>query len=462
MPSGPLIPLPKTSRYQNVRSVATNPPTQNHRTRLVETPLRRVDPSTPSALGGFRVREGLLQQGESHHDLLFQKSPPLPKQHLQRKSFSESSIVQRWNVDHAALPRRPDDFPPLTHTNRVVRDENANVISNRISDRLRSRSIKTRFSKSRNNVAKCRNIDFCKFTVRLYAADGGGVLVEVQRLCGDAVSFMRDCRAILNAAEGKTLGGEKGSDELDETPMFLRLPVSQMSFLKDADARLPEVTDEEQADIVNVTADLLKSRQSDTNMLGMESLVIQTDPEKTLKSMAVLASHRIICPDHDANHDFNVHNYVMSLLIYDDDCAAPSSEDSSAGSSAIHDDVSSFEDHPSRLRNLAMSALSNALGVLCNERLLEAAIGRHREWYMSVLLPRLIRDLSAADLRPHDACYASRCLSTLAGSCDDFAARLKAIGGCDAVRNAESVGVREFALLEEDAGRLYRVLNSAA
>ena len=395
-----------------------------------------------------------LQHSGSHHGLLCQETSFLPKQQLPPKALSESNIAQRWNVDHAALPRRPDDFPPLTHTNRVVRDENANVISNRISDCLRSRSIKTRFSKSRDNVAKCRNTDFCKFTVRLYAGDGGGVLVEVQRLCGDAVGFMRDCRAVLNAAEGRVVGGEKGRGEHEEIPIFLRLPVSQMSFLKDA--CLPEVTDEEQADTVNITADLLSSRQCDTNNLGMESLVILTDPEKTLKATAVLASRRILCPDHEANHHFNVHNYVMSLLIYDDNCAAPS--DSSAASSSTHGVAVFIEDHSTRLRNLAMSALSNALGLLSNEGLLSATIAPHREWYMTVLLPRLIGDLSAAALRPHDACYASRCLSVLAESSVDFAARLRAIGVCDAARNAEEVGVREFALLEHDARSCHMIM----
>ncbi len=395
-----------------------------------------------------------LQHGESHTGPLFQKPSSLPKQEPPPKALSESNIFQRWNVDHAALPRRPDDYPPLTHTKRVVRDENADVISNRISDCLRSRSIKTRFSKSRDNVVKCRNTDFCKFTVRLYAGDAGGVLVEVQRLCGDAVSFMRDCRAVLNAAEGRFVVGEKGRVEHEEMPMFLRLPVSQMLFLKDV--CLPEVTDEEQADTVNITADLLSSRQCDTNMLGMESLVIQTDPEKTLKSAAILASRRILCPDHGANRHFSVHNYVMSLLIYDDDCAAPS--DSSAASSTIQGEAVSIEDHSTRLRNLAMSALSNALGLLSNEGLLLAAIAPHREWYMCVLLPRLIGDLSAAALRPHDACYASRCLSVLAKSSVDMAVKLRAIGVCDAARNAEKVGAREFALLEHDAGRCHKIM----
>jgi len=432
------------TEQKNYMSVAIDPVTQNQKTRLVEYPQRKVQPSD----GG--IRAGLLQSSESHNDMLVGKRPPLPKQVLP-KFLSESSLDQRWNVDNASLPRRPSDFPPLTRTHRVVRDVDANVISNRITECLRSRSIKTRFSKSRDNIAKCRNTDFCKFTVSLYAGNEGGVLVEVHRLCGDVISFVRDSRAVLDAAEDKAVMGEKD----DETPMFLSLPVSSMSCLKDV--RIPEVTDEMLAETVNVTANLLSSTQIDANMLGMESLVILTDPEKTLKSTAVLASRRIICPDHDANRQFSIHNYVMSLLIYDDDCVAPSSEDSSS----IHDEGASISDFATRLRNLAMSALSNAIGLLSHEGLLSPDIAPHREWYMSVLLPRLIGDLNAAELRPHDACYASRCLSTLAESSNDFAAKFSAIGGFDAVMKAETVGGREFALLQQDAGRCHEVLREA-
>jgi hypothetical protein len=430
---------------KNDRSVAIDPVTQNQKTRLVEYPQRKVQPSD----GG--IRAGFLQSSELHNDMLIGKRPPLPKQVIPVKFPSESSLDQRWNVDNASLPRRPSDFPPLTRTHRVVRDVDANVISNRITECLQSRSIKTRFSKTRNNIAKCRNTDFCKFTVSLYAGNEGGVLVEIHRLCGDVISFVRDSRAVLDAAEDKAVMGEKD----DETPMFLQLPVSNMSCLKDA--RLPEVTVEMQVETVNVTANLLSSIQIDANMLGMESLVILTDPEKTHKSTAILASRSIICPDHDANRQFSIHNYVMSLLIYDDDCVAPSSEDSSS----IHDEGTSISDFATRLRNLAMSALSNAIGLLSQEGLLSPDIAPHREWYMSVLLPRLIGDLNAADLRPHDACYASRCLSTLAESSIDFAAKFSAIGGFDAVKNAEKVGVREFALLQQDAGRCHEVLREA-
>lgn len=425
-----------------MRSIAINPLTQHQRTLHFEPPLRRVDPtSTLSGEGGGSVGE--LLRGVSQPELT--KTTPLPRlKQQQRRSKSESSLVRKWHV-HATLPTRSNDFPPV-RTSRIIHGVSAHVISNRISDTLQLRSIKTRFSKTHDNVAKCRNTDFCKFTIRLYIEpQQGGVLVEVQRLCGDAVSFMKDCRAVLNSAEDIE---DDMEDTHDETPMYLRLPVSQMKFAKSIN--LPPISLEEEADSVNVTAELLASRMSDSNMLGMESLVIQTDPLRTMKSTAILASRRVLCPQDPGNQSFNMHNYVMSLLIYNDEQSddSPSLENTS------------LADYSAKRRNLAMSALSNALSLLSGEKLLQTSILPNQEWYTSVLVPKLIEDLNRASNHPHDACYASRCLSTLAECSTEFAIKMKEKGGQDAIKTAENVGAREFALLARDAGSCRKICMS--
>jgi hypothetical protein len=258
---------------------------------------------------------------------------------------------------------------------------------------------------------------------------------------------MRDCRAILDAAEGSKSSDSQGVKE--EKPLYLRLPVSEMAFVKRAS--LPEISQEEQVASVNVTADLLSSRKSDSNMLGMESLVIQTDPLKTMKSTAILASRRILCPRDPGNGAFNMHNYVMSLLIYRNEEDAPSAVEESTSFSA-------FEDHNMKLRNLAMSALFNSLSLVSSEGLLLKVIAPNREWYTSVLIPKLLQDLSTAENHPHDACYATRCLSILAKSSGEFANKMQDEGGYDALKTAEEVGTREFALLARDAESCHKIL----
>lgn len=219
-----------------------------------------------------------------------------------------------------------------------------------------------------------------------------------------------------------------------------------MKFLKTAS--LPPTSSEEECDCVGITIELLSSHQSDTNMLGMESLVVQTDPLRSLKSTAVTASRMIICPDDLGNKPFNVHNYIMSLLIYGEDDAPEETV------------LTALEDHCSKLRNLAMSALSNALALLAAEDLLPTTVAPHRDWYADVLIPKLLQDLSTSVRDPFDACYASRCLSTLAESSMEFADVMKAAGGHEAVTSAQEVGAKEFAMLALDAGNYHNVLMS--
>lgn len=411
-----------------MRSVAISAVSPQQRRIHFEPALRRVDPGEHALL---RMR------GENAAELFTSKAPT--KHHLlHSRSKSDSSLVRKWHVDHASLTDRPGGLPQL-RTTRVVFATPAHVISNRIADCLQSRSIKTRFSKTDENVAKCRNTGFCKFTIRLHS-EGEGVVVEVQRLCGDCVSFMKDCRALLNAAEGKI--GE--SHASDQKPLYLRLPVSGMAFFKTAS--VPPTSQEEEVESVNITADLLSSQQSDTNMLGMQSLVIQTDPLKTLKSTAILTSRLVLCPNDPGNQSFNMHNYVMSLLIYGNEDSPSFPEDSA------------LEDHYTNLRILALSALSNALTLFASENLLMTTISSNYEWYTSVLIVRLLQYLSTAAHHPLEACYASRCLSTLAQSSAEFAVKMKEAGGHDAATYAEEVGVREFALLARDAGSCHKTL----
>lgn len=415
-----------------MRFVAISP--APHKTIHTEPALRRVDP------GGIPV-PARPYRGFSQTELLKSAGRPIQKT-LHGRSKSESALVRKWHVDHSTLPGRPTDFP-LLRTTRAVANAPAHVISNRLSDCLQSRSIKTRFSKSEGNVAKCRNIDFCKFTIRLYSGDDGDVLVEVQRLCGDCISFMKDCRALLNAAQGKA----NENPTQDDKPLYLRLPVSEMSFFKTAS--LPPISKEEEADSIDVTADLLSSNQSDSNMLGMESLVVQTDSMKTIKSTAIMASRRILCPNDTGNVKFNMHNYVMSLLIYGGE-EEPDSPESDTP-------ATSLADHSVRLRNLALSSLHNALSLFASEDLLLSTLSANEEWYTSVLIPKLMDDLKMAANQPYDACYASRCLCKLAEASSEFASVMM-MGGYDAIESAQDVGTREFALLAKDVGSFQNVL----
>ncbi|KAL3798035.1 hypothetical protein HJC23_012326 [Cyclotella cryptica] len=357
-------------------------------------------------------------------------------------SWRVPSPDERWRVDQSVLPPRPNDYP-LERTSRVVQGATADVVASRLSKCLQSRSIETKFSEAEVNVAKCRNTNFVKFYIRLYSTrgDGGnGVLVEIQRLCGDCVSFIVDCRALLDASEGN-MGREPAFPE-GEKSLYLRMPISEMSFFKSA--ALPPV---DEAEPVNMTADLLASNHSDANLLGMESLATLTDITKTSKATAVLSAKRVLCPEHQDNKSFNMHNFVMSLIIFGNDTEDNSFYEGTA-----------FEDHAMKLRNLAVCSVANSLAIMSSEGHLFDVLDSCRDWYTDVLVPKLVQDLSTAKDHPHDACYASRCLSSLAMTCDGLVDKIKIVGGLYALQNAQKVGQNEFALLETDARKCHELI----
>lgn len=340
------------------------------------------------------------------------------------------TIDRRWHIDQSMLPPHPGDYP-VERTSRVIQGVDVNIISCRLSQCLQSRSIEAKFSESDAHVVSCRNTNFVKFYIRLYSKDGG-VLVELQRLCGDCMSFMLDCRALLDASDGN----EKKPEAKEERSLFLCMPVSEMSFFKTAS--LPQV---DEAEPVNMTADLLASNQSDSNLLGMESLSTLTDAKKTSKATALLSAKRVLCPEHEDNKTFNIHNYVMSLITYADE-----SEDTSS-----FYEGTAMEDHAMKLRNLAICSVANSLSLMCTEGRLFNALHSCRDWYKDVLVPQLVQDLSSAKEHPHDACYASQCLNSLAKSCSKCVNKIKVVGGLSALKTAHEVGQNEFALLERDA-----------
>jgi len=424
-------PAAASANYAEQQPVTRFVAVEPHPSRRVlhfEPPLKQSDPG-----GSTPLRPSLLRVTSDPA----RKVAPRPV--LTKTAASESSLALKWHVDHASLPFRTDDLPPV-RSGRLIRGTRAGVVAERIAGCLQSRSIKAKFSKTQHNVAKCRNTDFCKFTIRLYRGDdGNGVMVEIQRICGDGVSFVRDSSAILDAAEGKA------DERDDEAPLYIRLPVSNMPCIKNA--LLPELTPEDDEAFCNITADLLASPRSDSNMLGIENLACQTDPHKTVKSTALIASRRVLCPDDPRNEKFNVHNYVMSLCLY-------GTED---GESSPFEDTA-LEDHNMKLRNLALLTLSNALALLSSEGRLLSSISPNLEWYASVLVPKLVDALGLAVDRPHDACYASRCLGALGRAHGDLAGQMKDAGLQCALERAEEVGQSQFEMLSRDVGNARRVL----
>lgn len=472
----PSTPSSYEEQQPAMRSVAISPAASHHRTIHFDPPLKRVDPGTttiasikPTTLP-TTIRKQLPQYLTKKLGMLTKKSLSDPEVGCAKKS--------KWNLEHSTLKARPSPSPttpcalppPQKCTSRLVQYTSADIISGRIATTLQLRSIKAKYCKA---VAKCRTLDFVKFYIRLYVVPGdddeGGVLVELQRVSGDYLSFMYDCRAILDAAEGKDVIMD---NQDDNKALYLELPVSEMSFACNDDIILRhDLKAQDEEDIINITSELLSSPQSDSNMLGMESLVSLVDVNMTTKSTAVLASKRLVCNSHESGDGpFSLHNYVMSLIIYEDDHENDDDDDSSLEEDAtcpIKVSLSgSIAEHTRRLRTHALSSLSNALELLVAENILCDTISASRKWYASVLIPRLINIVKCASTIPHESMLAARCLTSLAVCSKVFASLMKdgcsvtgCGGGClSALEHAGEIGRDEFELLSRDAERCQSTL----
>merc|ERR1719253_2093323 len=120
------------------------------------------------------------------------------------------------DADAVAVPRAPWDvrerhvralpsFYPLEKSSVVVRAA-AGVIAARIVSVLKSRGVAASYD-APNAKADCVSADAVEFRVRLYRArgEGAGLVVEVQRRDGFALSYIQDVFAILDAVQGKEL-----------------------------------------------------------------------------------------------------------------------------------------------------------------------------------------------------------------------------------------------------------------
>lgn len=165
-----------------------------HRMLRFEPSLKRESPGRIQPLSEF----GRVASDQST-DVSFM-GPCTANEKASAPSWCVATSDRRWPIDQSMLRPHPGDYP-TERTSRVILGADVNMISSRLTNCLQSRSIETKFSECEAHVATCRNTSFVKFYIRLYMKDDG-VLVELQRLCGDCMSFMRDCRALLDASEG--------------------------------------------------------------------------------------------------------------------------------------------------------------------------------------------------------------------------------------------------------------------
>jgi hypothetical protein len=338
-----------------------------------------------------------------------------------------------WNVKCEDLDIVPLDFP-LERTNREIMGATASVVSSRISNALRCLSIEADYD-DKNAKAKCKSSDLVSFRIRLYSGGENGepVVVEVQRRCGSASSFMFSCRAILNSAEGKGVEEALG---IKEVPPFMRKPIGQMKCLQSVVPKKENVDEVVIAELDCVMV-MLRSKQRDSNVLGLENLCNITDPLKTVPLVAIRVSKCVVLGD----EKYDVREEIRALT--ERDVFAP--EDGPS-------------EHAEHLRHLSLAAFANALSTCATDGCLTAAV-KDQKWFAEHLIPLLLDELKRA---PSSACIAYRaasCLHSLIECSVEARIILEKSGGVDTLEKAHEFGLGSHALLANETRRCLKVVN---
>jgi len=364
------------------------------------------------------------------------KSTDCPENFGLKEEWNGLAPPSAWDVKEEDLEMVPEDFP-LERTHRAIKGVAASVVASRISEVLRSHSIEAEYD-CRNAKAKCKTSDYVNFRIRLYAGSKSGdpVVVEVQRRCGSASSFMSSCRAILNAAEGKCT--DDSSSAPRKMPPFMKKPLSQMKCLG---AVIPKHSDyaSDSISALDSVMEMLKSNQRDSNVLGMENLCTLTDPIKTNPAVAIRVSKCVVLGD--ANYEIREEIRVLT----ERDVYGPELEQGP-------------RKHVEHLRHLALWAFANALG-MCSKDGCLASAETEQKWFADYLVPSLVDEIKRAPSNACNACMSASCLCSLVG-CSEIARRQAlSYGGVDALEEAHEFGKAQNDLLANETARCLKELD---
>lgn len=344
-----------------------------------------------------------------------------------------SGNVSLWRVTSDNLELVPVDFP-LERTHREIYQD-AITVSNRIAETLRSLSIEAEFI-NEEAKAKCKTKDCVGFRIRLYAGSETGepVVVEIQRRCGSASSFICTCRAILDAAEGKEI---KAVTPRRLAP-FIKKPIGQMKCLQSIPLTSIKVLTEVEASLDTVLA-MIRSKKRDSNILGLENLCSLTDPIKTTSELAISVSKYIVLGDE--KYDFR--EEILNLTEY----VCGSDEDFN------------LSKHLAHMRHLVFNIFANALALCKKSRCLTMAV-EDQSWFVETLIPSLLNELKLAQSNTSNAYHAAWCIGSLIEGSDVARQALLEKHAVPILEEAHTIGLRRHELLYTETKRCLECINS--
>jgi hypothetical protein len=200
-----------------------------------------------------------------------------------------------WNVaqDVSMLPEIPF-FHVHTQTTTIVPNEKPQTIADRIVSGVGEISAVGSFD---NELAKAiiHTMKGDKISIQMFQKDGA-VLVEIDRVNGDVISFHHTAKILLQAAKNIPSSPTKSMEEIKVvTP--------------------PAIQGRSQifAHAMEKAQSLLRKDRTDAVILGMESLDFLTDGESSSREITIGASKAILC---NGNEYQEVKDFYFSTINY--------------------------------------------------------------------------------------------------------------------------------------------------
>lgn len=336
-----------------------------------------------------------------------------------------------WKV--SVLNEVPLDFH-LERTKREIEKVSVAEVVQRITKSLRLLSVQAEFD-SENAKAKCKTIDMVGFHIRLFAGELRSqepVIVEIQRRSGSPQCFMRACKKILDAAEGVEIQPESTPARKKIPSCMMKTPISEMKCLKNI------VKDDVEIEVtagISKSLEMLSSKRTDVNVLGLENLCLMTDPLKTRPGVALMACKEMLI----GKYCREIRDEIEGMLQRDEYLSKESG-------------VHPFRSLLYKCRHLAVVLLSNILALTSQNGCLRPAI-ENQKWFTNNLIPMLLDEVKSFEASSNNAYEATCGLASMA-KCSDIAKKVMVENSAvDDLKTANNFAIYNHNLLESETRR---------
>eukprot|EP00559_Dactyliosolen_fragilissimus_P009898 CAMPEP_0184855442 /NCGR_PEP_ID=MMETSP0580-20130426/690_1 /TAXON_ID=1118495 /ORGANISM="Dactyliosolen fragilissimus" /LENGTH=404 /DNA_ID=CAMNT_0027349955 /DNA_START=325 /DNA_END=1539 /DNA_ORIENTATION=- len=400
---------------------------------------------------------------------------------MSKPTYGDESETN-WKVQ-ANLLRKVPSYYPIEKTSTEILNCTPDEIASKISECCRILSIEAIYNEG--GTAMLHTIDNVEIFISLWqgvgvrgSIDGHSVsvIVEIQRRKGSPITYQKYCRKLLDAAQGKFASEISPTKTVDDlhTPVLKQIneDKSDSGNAKKSNALIA----------LEIAANLLKKDRMDARQLGMESLCLLTDPSRTCLTTALIASRVVLLGSvGDENTDdeevypeeLGIREAIISLVQFgklSDGCGF----NPDFGSEENKFSHPEEDEHNANLHNLALAVLANALDVLgkngngvTTNHSIKSDIANHfieesNHTSNREIISSLLKVLSQANSKPHDAFLSAHCLTSLFQASEDARKRAKELNAKQIVISALDVGRRTHAKLENETEKLILVLQRQA